>query len=268
MPRVALGRISIDLWEEGEGRPILLLHGFPTNHLLWHQVVPALVAAGCRNLAPDLVGFAQSDAPDDVQIDMGSQAEWMLALLDRLQIQRVLLVAHDVGTAVAQIMVARAPERILGLMLIDGVYADRWGLEALESIRWFDPAGADSLYRILVRRMHRQWTTGVSEEVIRRLLAPYQGAVGGTRLIRAARSLDPRQTVAILDSLGRRPVRSRVLWGEKDPFLTVDEVARPLAALLGAELKVYPGGHFLPLERPAEIASEIIEFLGDLTARA
>lgn len=268
MPRVTLGQISIDLWDEGEGRPILLLHGFPTNNLLWYQVVPALVAAGCRNLAPDLVGFGQSDAPDNLQIDMGSQAGWMLALLDRLEIQRVLLVAHDVGTAVAQIMVARAPERILGLMLIDGVCADRWGLESLESIRSFDPAAADSLFRILVRRMHRQWTTNVSENVIRRLLAAYEGAVGGARLIRAARSLDPKQTVAILDALRRRLVPSRVLWGEKDPFLTVDEVARPLAALVGAELRVYPGGHFLPLERPAEIASEIIEFLGDLPARA
>jgi pimeloyl-ACP methyl ester carboxylesterase len=264
MPRVSLGQIGIELWEEGQGHPILLLHGFPATNMLWHNVVPTLVAAGCRCLAPDLVGFGHSDAPDDVEIDMGSQAGWMLGLLDRLEVQRVLVVAHDIGTAVAQIMVARAPERILGLMLIDGVYADRWGLDALESIRSFDRAAADSLFRILVRRMHRQWTTEVSEHVIRRLLAPYEGAVGGARLIRAARSLDPQQTVAILDVLARQPVPSRVLWGEKDPFLTVDEVARPLADLLRARLKLYSGGHFLPLERPAEIASEVIAFLRDL----
>ena len=264
MPRVTLGEISIELWEEGKGHPVLLLHGFPTTNFLWHNVVPRLVAAGCRSFAPDLVGFGHSDAPDGVAIDMGSQAGWMLGLLDVLEIQRVLLVAHDVGTAVAQIMVARAPERILGLMLIDGVYADRWGLEALESIRSFDRTAADSLFRILVRRMHRQWTTEVSEHVIRRLLAPYEGAVGGCRLIRAARSLDPQQTMAILDVLRRQPVPSRVVWGEKDQFLTVDEVARPLADLLGARLKLYSGGHFLPLERPAEIASEVIAFLRDL----
>ncbi len=112
--------------------------------------------------------------------------------------------------------------------------------------------------------MHRQWATEVSEHVIRRLLAPYEGAAGGARLIRAARNFDPQQTVVILDVLRRQTVPSRVLWGEKDPFLSVDEVARPLADLLGARLKVYSGGHFLPLERPAEIASEVIAFLRDL----
>src|SRR5260370_38464625 len=219
MARVTLGPITIELWEEGKGQPILLLHGFPTDTVLWHSVVPPLVAAGCRSLAPDLVGFGHSDAPDGVPIDMGSQAGWMLSLLDLLEIQRVLLVAHDVGTAVAEIMVARAPERILCSVLIDGVYADRWGLQALESIRSFDPTAADSLFRILVRRMHRQWTTEVSEHVIRRLLAPYEGAAGGARLIRAARNFDPQQTVVILDVLMRQPVPSRVLGGEQAPFL-------------------------------------------------
>src|SRR5713101_6572530 len=93
MPRVTLGEISIELWEEGKGHPVLLLHGFPTTNFLWHNVVPRLVAAGCRSFAPDLVGFGHSDAPDGVAIDMGSQAGWMLGLLDVLEIQRVLLVA-------------------------------------------------------------------------------------------------------------------------------------------------------------------------------
>src|SRR5258707_15539333 len=110
MPRVTLGPISIELWEEGKGQPILLLHGFPTTNVLWHSVVPPLVAAGCRWLEPDLGGFGHSDDPDGEPIDIGSKAGWMLSLLDLLEIKRVLLVAYDFGTAAAQYMVPRYPE--------------------------------------------------------------------------------------------------------------------------------------------------------------
>jgi len=199
--------------------------------------------------------------------DMGSQATWLMRLLDELDLKQVLLVAHDVGTAAAQILVAKAPHRVRGLVLIDGVYGDQWAMDAIESIRSFDPSAATSLFRILVRRMRRQWTTDkVSDAAIHAVLGCYEGADGGSRLIRAARSLDPRQTMQILEDLKRVAVPCRVLWGEKDPFLGVDAVAKPLADLFGAKLKLLPGGHFLPLDCPGEVASEIIAFVRDLPA--
>jgi pimeloyl-ACP methyl ester carboxylesterase len=265
MSRIALGRVSLEVWDEGRGVPVLLLHGFPTTRLLWKNVVPLLVRAGCRAIAPDLVGYGQSDAPAELEIDMARQAEWMLGLLDSLGIERALLVAHDVGSAAAQIIAARAPQRAMGLMVIDGVYRDQWALEAVESIRAFEPSAAASLFRLLVRRMRRQWTTtDVPEDLIRQVLAPYEGQEGGARLIRAARALDPQPVVAILEELQHKRVASRVLWGAKDAFLGVDTVARPLADLLGAELKVFPGGHFLPLDCPSEIAAEVQDFLRQL----
>ena len=264
MARVALAQVAVEVWEEGRGVPVLLLHGFPTTNLLWKKVVPALVRAGCRAIAPDLLGYGRSEAAAGVELDMLSQAEWMLRLMDESGIDRALLVAHDVGSAAAQIMVARAPHRFHGLMVIDGVCGDQWGLDALESIRSFDLSAAASLFRLLVRRMSRQWTTAVPEELVRQMLAPYEGAEGGARLIRAAQALNPQQTLAVVEELKRKRVQSRVLWGDRDQFLVADEVGRPLAEMLGTKLKVIDGGHFLPLERPAEVAAEIQAFLRDL----
>jgi len=262
-----LAEVHVELWDEGAGAPIVLLHGFPTCNLLWRDVVPALVATGHRVLAPDLLGYGRSDASENVPSDMGRQATWLLRLLDELDLEQTLLVAHDVGTAAAQILVAKAPQRVRGLVLIDGVYGDQWAMEAIESIRSFDPPAAASLYRILLRRMRRQWTAAtVSEHAIQAVLGCYEGADGGARLIRAARSLDPTQTMLILDELKRVAVPCRVLWGERDPFLSVDAVAKPLAALFGAQLKLLPGGHFLPLDCPGEVAAEIIAFARDLPA--
>jgi pimeloyl-ACP methyl ester carboxylesterase len=127
MTRIPLGEVDLHVLDSGRGSPVLLLNGFPTTHLLWQNVVPALEAAGFRPIAPDLAGFGQSKAPEGFDIHMANQARWMFGLLDALRLEDCpLVVAHDIDTAVAQLMAARAPERIRGLILIDGVYADDW----------------------------------------------------------------------------------------------------------------------------------------------
>jgi pimeloyl-ACP methyl ester carboxylesterase len=96
------------------------------------------------------------------------------------------------------------------------------------------------------------------------MMAPYEGEEGGRKLIRAARALRPEQTANLGPALRASGVPALVIWGDRDPYLSVTEVGRPLAALLGAKLLVLPGGHFLPLERPVEIAAAVNEFLGGL----
>jgi pimeloyl-ACP methyl ester carboxylesterase len=260
MSRVGLGDVALEVWEQGSGPPLLFLHGFPSTNRLWGAVVPRLAADGYRAIAPDLAGFGRSDAIHGLEIHMANQARWMFSLLNELDVDRAVVIAHDVGTAVAQIMAARAPERIRGLVLIDGVYADSWAMEAVESIQKWDLAAASRLCPVLLRRL-RTATRGASADALREMMVPYEGDAGGRRLIRMARSLEPRQTVEILDELRRKPPPSLVLWGEKDDFLSVDAVGRPLAQLLGAELKLLPGGHFLPLDCPKELAKELGGFL-------
>ena len=53
--------VTLAVQDEGEGPPVLLIHGFPDSHRLWRHQVPALVAAGKRVIAPDLRGFGESD---------------------------------------------------------------------------------------------------------------------------------------------------------------------------------------------------------------
>src|SRR5919205_3089159 len=134
MPVVRLGEAAVCYDDEGSGDPILLLHGFPTTRLLWKRVAPLLVEAGFRVVAPDLVGYGESSCPPSDEPDMASQARWMLALLDALGIARAAIVAHDVGTAAAQLMVARAPERATGLVLMDGVHGAEWAMDAIAPI--------------------------------------------------------------------------------------------------------------------------------------
>jgi len=254
---VRLADVTIALDDEGEGAPVLLLHGFPATRQLWARVAPLLIEAGFRVLVPDLVGYGASEAPPGVRVDMASQSRWMLELLDKLGLTRTAVVAHDVGSAAAQLMVAGASRRVRGLAVLDGVYADEWAMEAIVSIQAWNPLDAHRLFPVLARRLDRGGA-------MRDILATYQGERGGLRLIRAARDLDPQQTAHIGESLRASGIPALVLWGERDSFLSIDAVGRPLANLLGAALIQLPGGHFTPVDCPGEVAAALRDFLARL----
>jgi len=248
---------TITLQDAGEGVPVLLLHGFPATRHLWSSVAPLLTDAGFRVLVPDLVGYGESEAPAGVRVDMASQARWMLELLDALGVARAAVAAHDVGSAAAQLMVASAPQRVCALAVLDGVYAGEWAMEAIASIQAWDLADARRLFPVLVRRLAKGGA-------MREMLAAYEGEQGGRRLIRAARDLDPHQTEHIGEALRASGVPALVLWGERDEFLPLDTVARPLADLLRATLVLLPAGHFTPIDCPGEVAAALCEFLARL----
>ena len=261
-----LGEVTLEFDDAGDGMPVLLLHGFPTSRRLWDGVAPALVEDGFRVLAPDLIGYGGSRAPPAVEPDMETQASFLSRLLDHLGIRRIAVVAHDVGTAAAQILAAREPERIAALALVDGVYGAEWAMNAVGEIKsWQEPA---RLHRVLLRRLRTSGPTRLPEEAARAVLCAYEGEEGGLRLIRAARALRPEQTVAIMPRLRERRFASLVLWGKSDPYLSADTVGRPLAELLGAEFTQLEGGHFLPLDAPRAVALCLRQFLQSARVRS
>jgi len=252
--RIELSQATLEMDDVGEGHPVILLHGFPATRYLWSRVVPPLVKAGYRLLVPDLVGYGASVAAPGVLLDMASQSRWMLEMMDVLGIAQASVIAHDVGSAAAQIMVANAPRRVRSLVVLDGVYGSEWAMEAIVSIQVWNPKDARRLFPVLARRLGKN-------PAVREMLGAYEGDQGGLRLIRAARDLDPRQTEQIAQSLRSSRVPALVVWGEHDEFLSVDKVARPLAELLGARLVLVPGAHFTPLDCPGEVATALRDFL-------
>ena len=256
--RLRLTDADISLDDAGCGVPILMLHGFPATRQLWNNVVTLLVEHGFRTIVPDLVGYGASTPHDDARVDMASQARWMWELADALGIERPVIVAHDVGSAAAQLMVTASPKRVRGLVVLDGVYAGEWAMDAVESIRAWAPSDAHRLFPVLTRRLGKL-------ALMREMLSSYAGEAGGLRLIRAARDLDPNQTAQIGESLRASRVRALVLWGRDDRYLDVDAVARPLADLLGAPLVLLPGGHFTPIDCPEEVASAVSGFVAKLS---
>ncbi|MEP6658458.1 MAG: alpha/beta hydrolase [Acidimicrobiales bacterium] len=105
--------IKLAYVDEGEGSPVVLLHGFPDSADLWRNQVSTLVNAGRRVIAPDLRGFGESDAPADVDsYQILNSAADVLGLCDHLKIGRMALVGHDWGSALGWALAAFAADRV------------------------------------------------------------------------------------------------------------------------------------------------------------
>ena len=109
------GTLRVHHLDEGpaDGPVVLLMHGEPTWSFLYRHMVPTLVDAGFRVVAPDLVGFGRSDKPTE-QSDhtYARHVEWMRqALFDRLDLRDITFFGQDWGGLIGLRLVAAEPDR-------------------------------------------------------------------------------------------------------------------------------------------------------------
>lgn len=110
---IPTGEAELEVAVYGDGRPVLLLHGFPDSGRLWRHQVPALVEAGFRVIVPDLRGYGGSSKPADVDAyRMRRLVADVVAVLDRLDAPRPHVVGHDWGAGLAWVLAGVAPERV------------------------------------------------------------------------------------------------------------------------------------------------------------
>ncbi|HWT25223.1 MAG TPA: alpha/beta fold hydrolase [Solirubrobacteraceae bacterium] len=112
----ASGDVSLAVHVEGDGPPVLFVHGFPDSGRVWRHQVRALADAGHRVIVPDLRGFGASDRPPEVQdYRLSHSVADLVAILDALRIDKAAVVAHDWGAGVAWVLAATRPERVSSL---------------------------------------------------------------------------------------------------------------------------------------------------------
>jgi pimeloyl-ACP methyl ester carboxylesterase len=111
--RAEVNGVGIEYEVTGEGRPVILLHGFPDSGRVWRHQVPALAAAGFQVIVPDLRGYGKSDKPGDVaSYAMPLLLGDVIGVLDDLGAERAHVVGHDWGAAVAWALASFVPQRV------------------------------------------------------------------------------------------------------------------------------------------------------------
>lgn len=128
--------IRMAVYEQGNGDPVVLLHGFPELAFSWRQQLPALANAGFHAIAPDQRGYGQTSGPDGVEAYAISELiKDIHGLLDALQLESATFVGHDWGALVLWHMAVIAPERIERLVMLNIPYFPRSPVDPIVAAR-------------------------------------------------------------------------------------------------------------------------------------
>ena len=115
--KIAINRINFDYRDEGEGTPIIFIHAFPLNQLMWDEQVVRL-KNHCRVITLDLRGFGKSDVPDG-SYTMDQMAADVRELMSALDIDRAALAGLSMGGYIALAFCRNYPEAVRALVLAD-----------------------------------------------------------------------------------------------------------------------------------------------------
>lgn len=262
--RVAeVGDRFISYLDEGEGDPIILLHGIPTWGYLWHKLTPVL-AKQWRVLVPDLPGFGYSDKSDRFDRSIARQAEWVDQWMEQLGIEQARIVAHDIGGGVALRLATLFPKRVSGLCVMNTVCYDSWPIEAM--LQLGHPAArrkisASKTITMLKLALKQGFASSSEDGLLEGLLAPYTTEVGKRSLVRNAASLNTNLTTEITHLLGRIQVPTLILWGEDDVFQLLKYGERLAQDIPNARLvRIKDARHFVMFDRPEEVERQVLEF--------
>lgn len=105
--------------EQGDGDPIVLLHGNPTSSYLWRNVIPHLSGQG-RCIAPDLIGMGKSDQPD-IDYRVATHAEYIAGFIEALGLRKLRFVLHDWGGHMGMSYTAAHPENVRAIAMMETV---------------------------------------------------------------------------------------------------------------------------------------------------
>jgi haloacetate dehalogenase len=276
--------ITLNLRHGGAGPPLLLLHGFPQTHAIWHKVAPQL-AERFTLVMPDLRGYGDSDKPvssaDHAPYSKRTMALDVVDLMRSFGFDQFFVAGHDRGGRVAHRLALDHPQAVERLMVLDisptlTMYERTTMQFAALYYHWFFLIQPAPLPETLIASdpvfyLHKKlggWGTGSASPFDPRALAEYERCFTPPAIhamcedYRAAASIDLEHDRADIRAGRSIQCPLRALWGERG---VVNKLFTPLAdwqersqsSVTGA---VMPSGHYISEEVPALLSTEMHAF--------
>jgi pimeloyl-ACP methyl ester carboxylesterase len=263
------GGVTIHVEVTGEGRPVLLLHGFPDSGACWRHQVPALVDAGFQVIVPDLRGFGASDAPDGVELYSILHAVGdLVAVLDHLGVDRPHVVGHDFGAATAWAMAAFLPDRVDHLVALSVGQASAFrsvGVSQMEK-SWYMfffqfPGVGEQWLAADDWANFRAWCHHPDADAV---IARWESTGTLTAALNWYRAnIPPEGFVAPALELPAVAAPTMGIWSSGDFALTEAQMVNSAAYVSGPWRyeRVEGPGHWLQLETPDVVNGLLVDFL-------
>lgn len=271
--------ITIDLGDGHSGRmhyldegardapPVLLYHGEPSWCFLYRKMIPVLLDAGFRCLAPDLIGFGKSDKPDDISFyTYDRHISWLSQWRDAVVPQEAALFCQDWGGLLGLRMVGEEPDRF-SCVVASNTFLPTGGTPSQAFLMWREFAKTSPEFKI-GELLQRATATVRSWQEVAAYDAPFpdEAHKAGAR---AFPQLVPVEDG--MDGVEQNKAAWKGLAAFDKPFLTLfgadDPVTGGLGELLSKNIKGAEGmpheilstcGHFCQEDRPQELAQGVI----------
>ena len=257
--------------DDGEGPVVLLLHGEPSWSYLYRHMIPPLVDAGLRVVAPDLIGFGRSDKPDaDKDYTYARHLEWLRSVLfDRLDLTDVTLVCQDWGGLLGLRLAAEHPDRFARIVAANTGLPD--GTKKLPDAWW---AFRDFVHKMPDLPIGFLVQSGCADGLTEIEAAAYDAPFPDATYKAGPRAF-PDLIPQTLDNPATPANQAawRVLEAWDKPFLCAFSDADPITAggermLIGKipgakgqpHTTITGGGHFLQEDRGPELAQVVIDW--------
>lgn len=252
---VFAGTIKTAYLAAGSGQPVVLLHGALAAGITWYPVIGPL-AVHFRVIAPDIVGYGQSDKPSG-RYDRPYYCAWLADFLGALGVEETHVVGHSQGGAIALQFALDHPARVDRLVLVDSAgLGDGVPLGVIFAMLCYSlfPSRATALW--LSRYAMR------NPQSIDPALGDYMLQVtkvsGGRRSLLRSRT----HTRIPAGQLGQITQQALIIWGRDDRFLPMAQGAAAAEAMPHAELHVIPkAGHVPFFDQPQAFTDVLIRFL-------
>lgn len=264
-----VGGLRLAHIDEGEGAPVIFVHGEPTWSFLWRKVIPPVRDAGFRCIAPDLAGFGRSDKPTDIDwYSYERHAELTASLLEDLDVRGATIVVHDWGGPIGLRLAVEQPQRIERIVILDtGLFTGRQRMtDAWTAFHDFVERTEDLPIGLLVRGACK---SDPGDAVIAAYDAPFPtpAAKAGARAFplmipRAPEDPGAAAGQRVQDALREDTRPKLVLWADSDPILPLSVGERFAAAIGGPPPEtIEDASHFLQEDQGPLIGRRIADWL-------
>ena len=257
--------------DKGEGKVILLLHGVPTSSWLYRKMIDGLVEDGYRIIAPDMLGFGNSDNPKGYEIYSAEQhGKRILELMDALKIDKWSHVTHDAGGLWTWEMLKLNKDKIENLILLNTIIYKEGFNPPIRMKKGFFAKTSMWMYRngittnLLLNGLFKSGLkeNNLTKTEIEGYKKPLRNGKTKAMYYFFSKTCNDLPNNDNLIKTLKMPVS--VIWGEHDTMLQIEpqkEMLKKALNINDADIHLIDAKHFIQEEKPKEINDIIIKFL-------
>lgn len=247
--RTSIKGLEINYEVIGEGKPLLILHGWGSRSDNWQKVGEMLVKNGLKVIIPDLPGFGESEKPPKAW-NLDDYCDFIEEFIKALNLEKFYLLGHSFGGALAVKCSLKFPEKIDKLFLVSAACFRRKALRKkifyviakilkIFSFLPFYPRFRKGFYKFIVRKTDYPYAEGTMKDIYLKII---------------------KQDLS--DVLPRVQIPTIIIWGEKDKVKRIKEARLINEKIKNSKLEIIPDiGHDINLKAPEKLSEIIIKFL-------